>query len=157
MRPRFQHVLIPIDLTSGSHPPIDVGLELAKVNEARVTLLHVVESLDSVAADEDIQHFLERCRQKADAELERRAQLFESVGLTVEFKTRQGHCPGEIVRYAEEHGVDLIIIGSHPLDPSRPVESLKALSNQVSFLARCSVLLVKNHAHEQESSSVSPK
>lgn len=144
MRPRYRHLLLPLDFTAKNRSAVDVAVELAKVNEARVTLLHVIEPLESVAEDADIRDFLERCTQKAEAELERYSQIFETAGLAVEFKTRKGHRPAEIVQFANEHDVDLIIMSSHPLDPEHPVRSLATVSYQVSVGAVCSVLLVKN-------------
>ncbi len=149
MRSRYPHILIPVDFRLNNQWAIDVALEMAKANSSRVTLLHVVESIDAVADDKDIQQFLSHCEERAESELERFSQPFEAIGVSVDYHVLNGHRVAQIVTYADEHSIDLIIMSSHPLDPENLPQSLVTLSYQVSLAARCSVLMVKSPKTEQ--------
>lgn len=144
MRFRYQHLLVPIDFHPQNQWAIDVALEIAQVNSARVTLVHVVESIDAIADDHEIQEFLNGCVHRAEIELERLAQPFDEIGIPIDFRALKGHRISDIVTYANERAIDLIVLSSHPLDPQNLAQSLATPSYQISMLAPCSVLLVKH-------------
>jgi len=143
MLPRFRHLLVPLDFTTKNQTALDIAFEIAEVNAARVTLLHVIERIDEAAEDEDTEAFYQRLQARADAELELRSQRFAEAGLETEYKLRMGRRAEEIVRFVSERDVDLTVLSSHPIDADQPVKSLATISYQVSILAPCPVLLVK--------------
>jgi nucleotide-binding universal stress UspA family protein len=142
MLSRFRHILIPLDFSEKTQAALDVAFELAVTNEARVTLLHVIETID-LPNDPEVKQFVQHLRQRADRELEFRAQRFSDAKLPIEWKIRVGKRAREIVAYESEHDIDLIVLNSHPLDPHDPGGSMATLSYQVALLSRCPVLLVK--------------
>lgn len=142
MLSRFRHILIPLDFSEKNQAALDVGFELAVSNQARVTLLHVIETID-LPDDPEVEQFVNHLRQRADRELEFRAQRFADAKVTVDWKIRIGKRSQEIVAYEVEHDIDLIVLSSHPVDPQVPGGGLATLSYQVAILARCPVLLVK--------------
>jgi len=143
MLPRFQHLLVPLDFSIKNQVALDIAFDLAEVHSAQVTLLHVIERFDATVEDAETEAFYDRLRQRADAELERRVQRFHDVGLQADYKLRLGSRATEIVRYATEHAVDLVILSSHPIDPDEPRKSIATLSYQVSILVPCPVLMMK--------------
>ncbi len=143
MLPRFRHLLIPLDFSRKNMAALDIAFEIAEVNAARVTLLHVIERIDEAAEDQESAAFYERLRQRADDELESRCQRFVEAGLSAEYKVRFGKRAEEIVKFVTERDVDLVVLSSHPIDPKEPVRSVATISYQVSIFAPCPVLLVK--------------
>lgn len=142
MLSRFQHILIPLDFSEKNQSALDVAFELAVTNSARVTLLHVVETID-LPDDPEVAQFVDHLAQRADRELEFRAQRFSDAKLPVEWKVRLGKRSREIVAYEAEHDIDLIVLSSHPILPDDARGNLATLSYQVAILSRCPVLLVK--------------
>ncbi len=143
MLPRFRHLLVPLDFSPKNMAALDIAFEIAEVNAARVTLLHVIERIDEAAEDQESDAFYERLRQRADAELESRCQRFVEAGLSAEYKVRFGKRAEEIVQFVIERDVDLVVLSSHPIDQGEPVRSVATISYQVSVFAPCPVLLVK--------------
>ena len=47
MLPRFRHILVPLDFDPKNQGALDIAIEVAQVNSARVTLLHVIEGRES--------------------------------------------------------------------------------------------------------------
>lgn len=142
MLSRFRHVLAPVDLTDASRETLEIVFEIAAQNRARVTLLHVIETLD-VDDEADVRELYEQMERRARRELEPLRQRFADAALNVHAAVVMGKRTREIVEFAAEHGVDLIVMSSHPVDTARPVQSLATISYQVSIAASCSVLLVK--------------
>ena len=138
---RFRHVLAPVDLSAANRAALEIVFELAGQNQARVTFLHVIETLDVDEAD--VRELYEQLELRARRELEPLRQRFADAGLNAHAAVVLGKRTREIVEFAAEHGVDLIVMSSHPIDTAHPVRSLATISYQVSIAASCSVLLVK--------------
>lgn len=142
MKPRFAHILVPVDFTEKNLPALEIAQDLAVANHTRVTLLHVIETLDC-DTDDETERFYSRLRVRADSELERLSQLFTAAGLEVDRKIRLGKRLREIVADSIERQVDLIVMSSHKPDLHEPTKTWATLSYQVSILCTCPVLLVK--------------
>jgi nucleotide-binding universal stress UspA family protein len=143
MRSSFEHILVPLDFAPKNQAAAHAALEMARGRDVRVTLLHVIEPIEATAEDEDIQEFLAGLVARADADLERFAQPFTEAGIAVDYRVTTSPRAAGVVDFACEHGVDLIVLSSHPIDRQQPAESLNTLSYQISIAAECSVLLVK--------------
>ena len=74
--------------------------------------------------------------------LESEAGLLEQAGWDVATEIRTGHPAAEIVAAAEEHEMDLVVVGSHGLTGFKRF-LLGSVSNQVLQSARQSVLVVR--------------
>ena len=139
---RFQHILIPLDFTEKNLEALNIAFDLAVVNKARVTLVHVVEQIRG-EMDDELSQFYARLRVRAESELESTSQRFDQAGIAVDCKIRIGHRLHEIVTDSVERAADLIVMNSHKPDPTRPLQTWATLSYQVSMLCQCPVLLVK--------------
>jgi Universal stress protein UspA and related nucleotide-binding proteins len=112
----ISHILVPTDFSPFSDLAIQKAMSLAKIFQARVTVLHVltlseVNVLTSQPGNPwenvvlQIQNdMLEEVRRVTDASLELAQVSFEVVA---------GEPVEEITRFAEESKVDLIIMGTH--------------------------------------------
>jgi universal stress protein A len=142
MLPRFQHILVPVDFTEKNLTALDLVFDLAVASRARVTLLHVIETID-VEPDAELNRFYEKLQERADSELERLSQRFVAAELRVDSKTRYGKRLNEIVSDIVERKADLVVMSSHKPDLAKPLQTWATLSYQVSVLCPCPVLLVK--------------
>lgn len=142
MLPRFQHILVPVDFTEKNLSALDISFELAVANRARVTLLHVIETVQ-IETDAELEQFYARLEARADSELERMSQRFVAAGLMVDRKIRFGQRLHEIVSDSVDRKADLIVMSSHKPDLKKPLQTWATLSYGVSVLCQCPVLLVK--------------
>jgi nucleotide-binding universal stress UspA family protein len=145
MIPRFQNILVPVDFSAKNWAALDVAFETAVHNKAAVTLLHVIEVIDAGDFDDDpdVKEFYTRLEDRAKRELETMGQRFVESDLDVHEKIRFGKRAGEIVKYSEDHSIDLIVMSSHTLEPENRTSTIVTLSYQVSLICRCPILLVK--------------
>ena len=80
---------------------------------------------------------------RASGHLATLASRFEGSGLEVARTVVCGNPAEEIVRFAADRKVDLIVLASHQVDLSQPGRGWGTLSYKIGVLAPCPVLLVK--------------
>lgn len=138
----FKRILVPLDLSRRNGRTIDTACELAQLNHARVTLLHVVQRIPDIAATE-LSAFYRRLELASARKLERIAYRFTTRDLRVGVAVCIGEPAREIVRTAATRKIDLIIMGSHKVAPGPPSTGWGTTSYKVGIFCRCPILLVK--------------
>jgi nucleotide-binding universal stress UspA family protein len=141
--PMFQHILVPTDFTEKSLHAARIARQLARLQEeAKITLLHIIETIDDAEYDE-FADFYEKLRKRAVRKMQK---LVESLGpeaseaqTAIVFAKR---VPG-IIHFVAENQVDLIVLGSHKIIPEEIPEGLGTISYKVGILSPCPVLMVK--------------
>jgi nucleotide-binding universal stress UspA family protein len=138
----FQKILVPVDLTDVHQPALDIAARLAQESAGEVTLLHVIEVIAEVWAGED-REFYDRLEQKARDHLARLGQYLGERTVPRREEVVFGSRAPDIVRYAVEAGIDLIVLKSHRIDLQNPSAGWGTVSYKVGILAQCPILLVK--------------
>ena len=138
----FARILVPIDLSGRNVRPLKVAVALARQAEASVTLFHVVQEVPGLAASE-MRVFYERLLAMSRGKLSRAAKAFAARGIPVRCDVCIGEPAREIVRVARRARADLIVMGSHKVDPKRRGAGWGTTSYKVGILCACPVLLVK--------------
>jgi nucleotide-binding universal stress UspA family protein len=138
----FQKILVPVDLTDAHQPALDIAARLAQGGAGAVTLLHVIEVISEVWAGED-RDFYDRLEHKARDHLARLGHALRERAVPGREEVVFGNRAPEIVRYAVEEGMDLIVLKSHRIDLENPSAGWGTVSYKVGILAQCPVLLVK--------------
>jgi len=111
----FQTVLVPTDGSAGAEAAVDLATDVARTYGAALHTVYVVD-LDGMPTDEDsdtwlIHRALEAEGRTLTAAVGERA---ERAGLEqVEAAVLTGTPYRAILDYVEEHGVDLVVMGTH--------------------------------------------
>jgi nucleotide-binding universal stress UspA family protein len=139
----FRSILVPVDFSWCSHLALEYARELARTHGATLRLLHVV----SEAACPDV--YLLGSQPTMDSRLSMESEavrrlwkLAEETGAPVrdtEVFVRFGRPAGEVVRFAREAGLDLIVMATHGLSGFLRV-MLGSVTSHVVNGAPCSVL-----------------
>ena len=137
----FKHILLPVDLTDKNTPAIEAAKTLIDAAEGTITILHVIELLD--APMEELQDFYQELEERARSKMEKASAPLRDLGVNVESHVRYGKRVPEIVQFADEHSVDLVVISSHRIDPADPSRTWMTLSHQLAILVTRPVLIVK--------------
>jgi len=141
----YQHILCPVDFSVHCKKAVGRAAQLAKDYQAKLTLFHAViyypiEYTDDWVTPEYIIP-IEDLQQRGEASL---AGFAERLGLAeverfVEVATASAK--QEIIRFAEEHKVDLIVLSSHARHGISRL--LGSTANGVVHAAPCDVLTVR--------------
>ncbi|MDY7082954.1 MAG: universal stress protein [Halobacteria archaeon] len=109
----YDNILVPTDGSEGADRAVDYALELAELSDSKIHILFVIdemiyehpwvgENLDfeamEEAAKDDMRDMIHRATEKD----------LESVA-----KVKVGYPPDEIIEYAEEKDIDIIVMGYH--------------------------------------------
>lgn len=138
----YEHILVPVDLTSKNARALDAALDLAIRHGSGVTLLHVIEVVPHVPFQE-LATFYADLEGSARKKMKKLAEPFERKKVRVSSKIVYGNRAVEIAKYALKGKVSLIIMTSHKIHPGFPGEGWGTISYKVGMLAPASVLLVK--------------
>ena len=143
-----QHFLVPLDFSPYSTQALDYAMALAHTLHARLTLLHVMQSLAIGSGDMDMA-LPYAFMQELDVELTRRLESYlarvTAAGLNGEMALSYGSPYHEIVETAKARQVDLIIMGTHGRTGLRHV-LLGSVAEKVVQLASCPVLVMRQPA-----------
>lgn len=138
----FKHVLVPTDFSERNKQALEIALDVARSNEGQVSLLHVIKLIAGGNYDEfaDFYHKLE---QQAQEKMTALMALYKEETIPITPHIIIGNRVEEIIRFAEEQDVDLIVMASHKIDLEHPDEGWGTISQKVGLLAQCPILLVK--------------
>src|SRR5262249_43702186 len=120
----------------------DTAADLASQSGGEVILLHVIETIASLSLEEE-RPFYHRLETSARAHLTKLTVTLKQRNVTCRVEVFLGNRGPEVVRYAAESGVDLIILAAPRIDPRVLATGWASLSWTISLLAGCPVLLVK--------------
>jgi len=138
----FKHILVPIDLSGRHARALTAALALARQSRARVTLLHVIQSVQNIPPGE-LGDFYRELARASLRKLERVAKRFQAKRVGVRTELTIGEPAREIVRLAAQRRADLVVMGSHEVRPGRPSTGWGTTSYKVGIFCRCPILLVK--------------
>ena len=139
----YRNVLVAVDFSEESKAVVGKALEIAERNQARLNLLHVVEYTSSMyAGDIPLPEDLNLDKDLAEQAAVKLKTLAVECGIADAAQYVEIGIPKrEIVRVAEEHAADLIIVGSHGRHGLQLL--LGSTANGVLHQAKCDVLAVR--------------
>jgi nucleotide-binding universal stress UspA family protein len=148
----LHRILVPTDFSKHSEVALTYAAALAEKFGAELILLHVVQDLalfipDAVAVAPPIAAPVEQFAAAAREALERVARADNLQGLNVRREVREGTPFYEIIRFAKEGDVDLIVMGTHGHSGLTHV-LLGSVTEKVVRKAPCPVLTIRHPEHE---------
>ena len=148
---QLKRVLVPTDFSESAHHALTYGTSFAREYKAHLVLLHVVENLTVGYASDlfpvPMAEVFQEISGYARAELAKLATEVRERGVEVEDQVVQGKPSAEIVRFAEEQAIDMIVLGTHGkgmLDQAL----FGSTTERVVRRAPCPVLTVRLTEHE---------
>jgi universal stress protein A len=138
----FQKILVPVDLSDTHQRALEIAATLAAEAGGQVILLHVVEVIPGLWIEEE-REFYDRIEAAARDHLTQLGRQIEERHVPRREEIIFGNRAEEIVRYATEMAVDLIVLSSHRIDLKNPGAGWGTLSYKIGILSQCPVLLVK--------------
>ena len=140
---KYHHILLALDFSPEAETVLNKALELAQLNDARLSVIHVVEYTSAMyAGDIPLPEYLDIDQNLADQAKEKLSEMIKQHNIPdTTGRVEIGIPKREIVRVAEETQADLIVIGSHGRHGLQLL--LGSTANGVLHLAKCDVLAVR--------------
>jgi nucleotide-binding universal stress UspA family protein len=148
---KLKKVLLPTDFSDSARHALRYGMSFAKEYGAELVLLHVVENLTVGYASDlfpvPMAEVFQEISGYAKTELAKLGEEARSRGLTVREEVVQGKPSAEIIRFASENEIDMIVLGTHGkgmLDQAL----FGSTTERVVRRSPCPVLTVRPAGHE---------
>jgi nucleotide-binding universal stress UspA family protein len=112
----YKKILIPLDGSELAKVALDEAERLAKVFDAELVLVEIIPFLPIYGSPELVTPLIidEKQTETAEQYLASLADALRQKGFRVSTKVKTGHqVPAEIIDYAKECGVDLIVMSTH--------------------------------------------
>lgn len=145
-------ILFCTDFSENSRPAFQYAVDFTQAFGAELTILHVINSSRlgypafEVGVPFDLQGVLNSINESVEKSFQGLAAECEGcVGADTKTASRMGVPANEIVRFAEEESMELIIMGTHGWTGFRHL-ILGSTAENVVRTARCPVLTVKSGA-----------
>lgn len=139
----FKNILVPTDLSEKSMKALDVAAVIAEEQCGKVTLLHVVETIEDDDGEDEFQAFYEKLALRAQKKMEDMAARYLDSCFNIRSEILFGKRVQEIVAYASRNKIELVILSSHKLENIDTAHGWATISYQVGILTPCPVMMVK--------------
>lgn len=141
--PLYTDILVPTDGSEAASIAVDHALTVAKAHDATVHGLFVIDSRITMAADQDMREDLtERLRATGQAAVDDITDQAASMGLDAVGAVSRG-TPWKVIRsHAEDHSIDLIVLGTTGKTPREKRMRMGSVSERVVDDAPIPVLVV---------------
>ena len=143
----IKKIVIPYDFSETADLSLEHAIFMAKLMQAEITLLHIVETVSFTSA---ISHAFSGFEKKIEtATNEKLEQLAKDIhiksGVTLKIRTEVGRIYKKICSVAEEIDADVIIMGTHGASGYQKF-SVGTNTSRVVQEAPCPVISVQTHA-----------
>ncbi len=143
---RIKRILLPTDLSEASISAFKYAKSLAEKYGASIYVLHILENLPPVLAihalDLTVDRVEKNMEENARNQLERIVKENLKTKNKVQIFIRKGLVDDEIVKFADEKKIDLIVMGTHGRTGIE-YTLLGSIAEKVVRKAKCPVLTVK--------------
>ena len=145
----MKKILIPVDSSEFSKRAVEEGVKMAKAFGSQVVLLYVANTRVNYSryeinlSAEALQELAEGEKKSAETMLNSLKETFGDMADKVEIVILEGHAIDEIVDYAKESDVDMIIVGSHGTGTILKRISLGSVTSKVLHYVEKPVMVVK--------------
>lgn len=141
----YKKILVPTDASEYSRRAFDKAIELAKIFNAEIILMHVTftpQAYWGYTVSYGISVTQEDLLRNGELALEAATAGVPTEGVKVSTVLEVGHPVTKIIEQVKKDNIDLIVIGSHGYGPITG-SVLGSVSQRVLQKAPCPVLLVK--------------
>jgi nucleotide-binding universal stress UspA family protein len=148
---KLQNILVPTDFSEPSQSALKYARAFAEQFNAAIHVMHVLEDPFLYAPTSEgymvPPHLAEEMEASARERLDSALSAEDRTQFRVQCLLKRGSPFVEIVRYARESGIDLIVLGTHGRGPIAHM-LLGSVAEKVVRKAPCPVLTVRSPEHE---------
>ncbi len=151
MQHKIDKILLPTDFSDHSKVPVPWAVDLAKKYKAE---LHIIHVFDEAAFEAfffnyagETQEYFEKFREGFQAEVDDFLDGVNTSGVTIVPVLSNGNPFVEIVQYAKDNGIDIIVLGTHGRTGMAHM-LMGSIAEKVVRKAHCPVLTVRSPEFE---------
>jgi nucleotide-binding universal stress UspA family protein len=137
----YEDILLPTDGSESMDAVIEHAADIAARRDATVHALYVIDDRSFLTLQDDMKgDVVDGLRTEGETATTAVASQLEADGVTVRTAIRKGNPADEVLAYADEKGIDLVVMGTHGADYERNM--LGSVSQKVVTMSAAPVLTV---------------
>jgi nucleotide-binding universal stress UspA family protein len=137
----YEDILLPTDGSESMDAVIEHAADVAARRDATVHALYVIDDRSFLTLQDDMKgDVVDGLRTEGETATTAVASQLEAEGVTVRTAIRKGNPADEVLAYADENGIDLVVMGTHGADYERNM--LGSVSQKVVTMSAAPVLTV---------------
>ena len=137
----FNNILLAVDGSEYSHRAIEYAKSLTERYEANLWLVHVFSHTSDLLGYQDFEKLYAKRKSAGQAVLDRAKKILGSTTFKVHEELMEGSEAEAILKVAENHQVDLIIMGTRGFGAVKGM-LVGSVSRKVIHLSTCPVMVV---------------
>lgn len=107
----LEEILIPTDFSSASWKATKIALELAKLNNANINILHIIPTVSRFSKSKNHQHLPEKLDDVASKMNQLSKDLVDGNEVSVQNHVVPGNVAETMLSFIQDHKYDLVILG----------------------------------------------
>jgi nucleotide-binding universal stress UspA family protein len=143
-----RNILVPTDFSNYAEKALDLAVDIAKRNKAKITLLHVIDPVQQCVADyclpdEVVRSIMDKSVSETKAHFRKEAERFEKDGVQIVPDIKEGVPYVEILNEQKDKRSDLIVMSAHGRTGLKKY-FIGSVTDRVVNAAPCDVVVVKS-------------
>ena len=154
IKPLFNNILVVLNGSEASIQAAQYGILMARLYRCDMKAIYVVDTatlkeltISKFFVNEESLDYENSLTEDGKRYLQHVENLAKAKGIKIETELRKGSVWSEVVTYAEDSKVDLILLGEHQHNESK--DSITSTYKEIISHAGCSVLVVRQKNIEQ--------
>jgi len=139
---QLKKILVPVDGSDYSMRAAEYSLELAKLIDGEIFLLHCRKTLPAVLGEPYYQKAVDDIMEQSNALIEPYQGLFQNIGIKFTYRILEGQPSDIISEVAEIEKCDMIVMGSRGHTNLEGL-LLGSVTHRVLHMAPCPVLVIR--------------
>lgn len=148
IKPLFNNILVVLNGSEASIQAAQYGILMARLYRCDMKAIYVVDTatlkeltISKFFVNEESLDYENSLTEDGKRYLQHVENLAKAKGIKIETELRKGSVWSEVVTYAEDSKVDLILLGEHQHNESK--DSITSTYKEIISHANCSVLIVR--------------
>ncbi|MFB6072953.1 MAG: universal stress protein [Halobacterium sp.] len=109
----YDQILVPTHESDSMSRVVEHAADIAARRDATAHVLYVLDDRAFLTLDEEMQdEAVEQLREQGEAAIDRALDQLEAAGVDVETATREGDPSEQILEYAADEDIDLVVMGT---------------------------------------------
>jgi nucleotide-binding universal stress UspA family protein len=150
----LSRILVPYDGSKYSNKAVDRAIEISNKNKSKIDIISVINvdyirppgsllGLVGSSSLEAIKKITASATKEANQMLTSQVSKCRTRGIKSDSKVLSGNISEEILKYAKQKKITLIVIGSQGLHGIKKIKILGSVSRKISEISNCPVLIVR--------------
>ena len=147
----YSNILVPYDGSTYSQKALKMAVNMASEFESSLYLVNIIDvsavsppgQIHSKNTRKTLDQIKSTVKTSIESYLQKIQKDYEDSGVIVKGFVLEGEITEKLLKFTQDHDIDLVIIGSKGLSGVSKIKTLGSVSRKISELAKCPVIIVR--------------